>query len=175
MATEDDQAKKSERWPIAEEWRVKQQQHPKATFDILMAKYKEGRACIRGHENWTIWNTNLDNPISLGQTSTSTALSSAGKWPQTLMRQNSEGQNHHGALLPSQATNAWAVGTSTDQKVGIIVSKIIIRLLTSRSGHQCWAMGTSADDVPALSTLGRVVWTMGSTIDAFPPGMVRTY
>jgi hypothetical protein len=29
----------------------KLQQHPKATFDILMAKYKEGRASIRGHEN----------------------------------------------------------------------------------------------------------------------------
>jgi co-chaperonin GroES (HSP10) len=29
----------------------KQQQHLKATFDILMAKYKEGRAGIRGHEN----------------------------------------------------------------------------------------------------------------------------
>jgi hypothetical protein len=29
----------------------KPQQHPKATFNILMAKYKEGRAGIRGHEN----------------------------------------------------------------------------------------------------------------------------
>jgi hypothetical protein len=48
-----------------------------------------------------------------------------------------------GALLPGQATNAWAVGTS-------------------------------ADDVPTLSTLGRVVRTMGSTADALPPGMVRT-
>jgi hypothetical protein len=27
---------------------------PKATFDILMAKYKEGRADIRGCENQTI-------------------------------------------------------------------------------------------------------------------------
>jgi hypothetical protein len=32
----------------------KPQQHPKATFDILMAKYKEGRADIRGHENWIV-------------------------------------------------------------------------------------------------------------------------
>jgi hypothetical protein len=32
----------------------KAQCHPKATFDILMAKYKEGRAGIRGRENWTI-------------------------------------------------------------------------------------------------------------------------
>jgi hypothetical protein len=27
---------------------------PKVTFDILMAKYKEGRAGIIGHENQTI-------------------------------------------------------------------------------------------------------------------------
>jgi hypothetical protein len=41
MTTEDDQAEKYEGWP-------------KATFKILMAKYKEGRADIRGHKNWTI-------------------------------------------------------------------------------------------------------------------------
>jgi hypothetical protein len=29
----------------------KPQQRPKATFDILMAKYKEGRADLRGREN----------------------------------------------------------------------------------------------------------------------------
>jgi hypothetical protein len=29
----------------------KPQRHPKATLDILMAKYKEGRANIRGHES----------------------------------------------------------------------------------------------------------------------------
>jgi hypothetical protein len=29
----------------------KPQRRPKATFDILMAKYKEGRAGLRGHEN----------------------------------------------------------------------------------------------------------------------------
>jgi hypothetical protein len=40
----------------------KPQQRPKATFDILVAKYKEGRAGIRGHENrpsgisnWIVW------------------------------------------------------------------------------------------------------------------------
>jgi hypothetical protein len=35
------------------EW-SKPQRRPKATFDILMAKYKEGRADIRGRENQTI-------------------------------------------------------------------------------------------------------------------------
>jgi hypothetical protein len=43
----------------------KAQCHPKATFDILMAKYKEGRAGIRGRENWTIQNTKPDSLISL--------------------------------------------------------------------------------------------------------------
>jgi hypothetical protein len=46
------------------------------------------------------------------------------------------------ALLPGQATNAWA-------------------------------MGASADDVDTLSSLGGVVWTMGTTTDALPPGKVR--
>jgi hypothetical protein len=51
MATEDDQAKKSKGWPMAKEQGGKPQQCPKATFDILMAKYKEGRAGIRGRKN----------------------------------------------------------------------------------------------------------------------------
>jgi hypothetical protein len=34
--------------------RSKSQSHPKATFDILMAKYKEGRADIKECENQTI-------------------------------------------------------------------------------------------------------------------------
>jgi hypothetical protein len=34
--------------------RSKPQSHPKVTFDILMAKYKEGRADIRECKNWTI-------------------------------------------------------------------------------------------------------------------------
>jgi hypothetical protein len=63
------------RW-MKNEW-SKPQSHPKATFNILMAKYKEGRADIRGHENRTIWFTKLDHPISLDQTSTSTVGSSS--------------------------------------------------------------------------------------------------
>jgi hypothetical protein len=35
-------------------------------------------------------------------------------------------------------------------------------------------MGTSADDVPTLSSLGGVVRTMDTTTDALPPKMVRT-
>jgi hypothetical protein len=44
----------------------KPQQCPKATFDILVAMYKEGRAGIKGHGNWTIRNTKSDSPVSLG-------------------------------------------------------------------------------------------------------------
>jgi hypothetical protein len=32
----------------------KPQRRPKATSDILLVKYKEGRADVRGHENRTI-------------------------------------------------------------------------------------------------------------------------
>jgi hypothetical protein len=57
----------------------KQQQCPKATFDIFMVKYKEGRADIRGHENRTIRNTKPDSLVSLDLASTSIAESSSGK------------------------------------------------------------------------------------------------
>jgi hypothetical protein len=51
MAAEDDQAKKSVGRPMAEERGDKPQHHPKDTFDILLTKYKEGRAGVRGCEN----------------------------------------------------------------------------------------------------------------------------
>jgi hypothetical protein len=34
--------------------RSKPQSCPKVTFDILMARYRDGKVGIRGHENWTI-------------------------------------------------------------------------------------------------------------------------
>jgi hypothetical protein len=57
----------------------KPQRHPKATFNILRAKYKEGRTDIRGHKNRTIQNIKPDNPVSLRHTSTSASLSSSNK------------------------------------------------------------------------------------------------
>jgi hypothetical protein len=72
----------------------KLQQHPKATFDILMAKYKEGRASFRDHKNQAIQNTRLNNPVYLGQASASTIGSSSGKRYRTLPQQNSKGQDH---------------------------------------------------------------------------------
>jgi hypothetical protein len=50
----------------------KPQRHPKATFDILMVKYKEGRASVRGCKNQTIRNPKPDSPVSLSQASSST-------------------------------------------------------------------------------------------------------
>jgi hypothetical protein len=72
----------------------KLQKCPKATIDILMAKYKEGRAGIRGCKNQSIQNTKSDSLVSLSWASTSAARSSSGKQYQTPPRQNSVGQDH---------------------------------------------------------------------------------
>jgi hypothetical protein len=69
----------------------KLQRHPKVTFDILMAKYKKGRASIRGHKNRTIRNTKPDSPVSLSQTNTSATENSSSKRSRTLSHRISEG------------------------------------------------------------------------------------
>jgi hypothetical protein len=61
----------------------KPQRCPKATFDILMAKYKEVRAGIRGCKNWTIQNTKPNSSVSLCQASTSVVGSSSSRQSQT--------------------------------------------------------------------------------------------
>jgi hypothetical protein len=38
-----------DRWKKNE--RSKPRSHPKVTFDVLMAKYRDGKADIRGHKN----------------------------------------------------------------------------------------------------------------------------
>jgi hypothetical protein len=73
----------------------KPQRDPKATIDILMAKYKEGRASIRGRKNWTIRNTKPNSPVSLSQVNTSTTGSSSGKRSRTPPQGNSKGRDHH--------------------------------------------------------------------------------
>jgi hypothetical protein len=69
--------------PMDGQWqkneRSKPQQCPKASFDILMAMYKEGRDGIREHENQTIQNAKLDSLVSLSQASTSTVESLSSK------------------------------------------------------------------------------------------------
>jgi hypothetical protein len=67
----------------------------KATFDTLMAKYKEGRASVRGLENQTIQNPEWDSLVSLSQASSSAAESSSGKWSWTLPHWKSKGRGRH--------------------------------------------------------------------------------
>jgi hypothetical protein len=56
--------------------RSKTRSHPKVTFDILMAKYIDGKAGFRGRKNWTIQFCKPDYPVSLDQASTSVVASS---------------------------------------------------------------------------------------------------
>jgi hypothetical protein len=104
---------KGGQWQKNEGGGGKLRQCPKATFDILMAKYKEGKANIRGCENQTIWNTTVQFPC------VRPAHLQSGAHPANDLRLC------HGNV----------------QKVGNIVSKITIRCLTSRSGHQCLGRG----------------------------------
>jgi hypothetical protein len=93
----------------------KPQQHPKATFRILMAKYREGRVNIRGHKNrpseipnWTVrFPLAMPVPLQLG----------------------------------AHPANNLGLYRIKIQKVRIIVNKITTRRLTSRSGRQCLACG----------------------------------
>jgi hypothetical protein len=47
-------------------------------------------------------------------------------------------------------------------------------LLLGRATN-AWGMGAYVDDVTTLSSLGGVVWTVGSTTNALPSGVVRTF
>jgi hypothetical protein len=90
------------RWKKDE--RSKPRSRPKVTFDILMAKYKDGKAGYRGHENWTIWfpwirlvllrSKLIQQPI---QDTTTTKFRSS--------ESSSIGASSD-VLLPDQATNA---------------------------------------------------------------------
>jgi hypothetical protein len=63
--------------------RSKPRSHPKVTFDILMAKYRDSRANVRGHKNRTIQFSKLDHLISLDQASTSATERSSNQQPRT--------------------------------------------------------------------------------------------
>jgi hypothetical protein len=80
-----------------------------------MAKYMEGRGGIRGRENWVIQNTKPDSLVSLSQ-------------PAHLQP---------GACL----ANDLGLHRAEIQKVGIVISKIVIWCLTSKSGHHCLGRG----------------------------------
>jgi hypothetical protein len=63
--------------------RSKPQQHPKATINIFMDKYKEGRARIKERKNRNIRNVKSDSLVSLSQASTSVVGSSSNKQSRT--------------------------------------------------------------------------------------------
>jgi hypothetical protein len=81
------------RWKKNE--RSKPRSRPKITFNILMAKYRDGQADFRGHKNQTIQFSKPDYSVSLDQASTSMTTSSSGNQSRTPSRQNLEVQNHH--------------------------------------------------------------------------------
>jgi hypothetical protein len=59
-----------------------------------MAKYRDGKAGIRGHENRTIWFPKTDHSVSLGQVGTFTTGSSSNDQSRAPLQQNSEGRSH---------------------------------------------------------------------------------
>jgi hypothetical protein len=60
------------------------------------------------------------------------------------------------------------------RRLGSSSERVSFGTLLPGRATNVWAMGVYADDVSAMSTLGRVVWTLGSTADAFSPRMVKT-
>jgi hypothetical protein len=64
--------------------RRKPQSRPKATFNIFIAKYREGRAGIRGNKKQITRLPKPDHPVSLSQTSTSAPGSTSNNRSQTL-------------------------------------------------------------------------------------------
>jgi hypothetical protein len=60
-----------------------------------MAKYRDGRANIRGRENRTIQFPKPDHPVSLDQANTSAAGSLSNQLSRTPPQQNTEGQDRH--------------------------------------------------------------------------------
>jgi hypothetical protein len=64
--------------------RSKPRSHSKVTFNILMAKYRDGKANFRGHENRSIRFPKPDYPVSLDQSSTSMAARSSSNQSMTL-------------------------------------------------------------------------------------------
>jgi hypothetical protein len=89
------QSLKNGQWQKNEGGGDRPQPRPTAIFDILLAKYMEGRAGVRGSENWTIQNPKLGSPVSLSWASTFVVGSSSGKRSRTPQQQHSEGREHH--------------------------------------------------------------------------------
>jgi hypothetical protein len=58
---------------------------------------------------------------------------------------------------------------------GSLLARLSSSALLPGWATNAWVVGTSANDVSTLSSLGGVVWVMGTTADVLSPEMVRTY
>jgi hypothetical protein len=72
------------RWKKNE--RRKSRSPPKATFNILMAKYRDGKADIRGCKNYNIWFPKVDHVVSLDHANTFVPGRSSSNQSRTLPR-----------------------------------------------------------------------------------------
>jgi hypothetical protein len=92
--------------------RSKPQSHPKATFNILMAKYRDGKVDIMGHKIRP-----SDFP-RLGQYFCERKLVHQPTQDTVVVKVRRSGSSSteasSDALLPDWATNAWAMGTFGD-------------------------------------------------------------
>jgi hypothetical protein len=61
------------------------------------------------------------------------------------------------------------------RRMGSSSARLSFGALLPGRATNAWVVGASADDVSTLSSLGGVVWTMDTTVNALLPRMVRTY
>jgi hypothetical protein len=83
------------------------------------------------------------------------------------------GKYFYGSKLvrqPIQVTAMTKFRSLESSSIGVSSGILLLDRATN-----AWAMGASTDDVPALSSLDRVVRAMDTTTDALSPRMVRTY
>jgi hypothetical protein len=151
MATEDDQAEKSEGWPMAKEQGGQAAMLPKGHLRHPHGQVQRRQSQHQGVQklDHLEYQTGQSNFLESGQHLCSRELVQQMILDFAVWKFRRSGSSSvrlsSGVLLLSQATNTWAVGDF-------------------------------ADDVPTLSSIGRVVQTMGATAtDAFSPGIVRTY
>jgi hypothetical protein len=65
--------------------------------------------------------------------------------------------------------------TTKFRRSGVSPPRLSFDASLSGRATNAWVVGASTDDVPTLSSLGGVVRSMGATTSALPPGMVRAY
>jgi hypothetical protein len=61
------------------------------------------------------------------------------------------------------------------RRLGSSSTRLSFDTLLHDRATNAWVVGASTDDVSTLSSMGGMVWTMGSTTDALPSGIVRTF